>query len=216
VLHHNRLALTHRADADAVIGLSCRGSSSVDLEESKEGDKIKNDGSIWKMYLNVVCLKENNAKISIPPEMIAEFKDFKANIKDKTPDDAQALLNRYKNLMSEFSVNVGPVFHADNDAWQQVLDGHLDKTQGDVTAKATTFITQVKSRYNLHFIKNSHQLVQDQSVHTNKIKEYALEAGLKDSIEEATREYPDNAMAFISCNIPPEQFNNEVDYINYK
>jgi hypothetical protein len=47
VLHHNQLALTHRADAEAVIGLSCRGSSSVDLEESKEGDNIKNDGSIW-------------------------------------------------------------------------------------------------------------------------------------------------------------------------
>jgi hypothetical protein len=48
VLQHNQLALTHRAkNAEAVIGLSCRGSSSgVDLEESKEGDNIKKDGSI--------------------------------------------------------------------------------------------------------------------------------------------------------------------------
>jgi hypothetical protein len=85
-------------------------------------------GCKQKMYLNVVCLKKNDAKISIPPEMIAEFKDFKANIKDKTPKDAQALLNRYKNLvMSKFSVNIGPVFHAVVDAWQLVLDGHLDK-----------------------------------------------------------------------------------------
>jgi hypothetical protein len=32
-----------------------------------------------KMYLNVVCLKKKDAKISIPPEMIAdsEFEDFK-------------------------------------------------------------------------------------------------------------------------------------------
>jgi hypothetical protein len=150
--------------------------------------------------------------------MIAEFKDFKANIKDKTPEDAQALLNRYKNLMSKFSVNIGPVFHAVVDAWQLVLDGHVDnKTQGAITAKATTFITQVKSWYSQHFVKNSHRLVQDQSIHTDKINEYAAEAALKDSIEEATREYLDNAiMAFISCDIPPEQFNDEVDYIDYK
>jgi hypothetical protein len=113
-------------------------------------------GRKQKMYLNVVCLKRNDAKISIPPEMIAEFEDFKANIKDKTPKDAKALLNHYKNLTSKFSMNIVPVFHAVVDAWHLVLDGHLDKTQGDITAKATTFITQVKSRYNRHFIKNSH------------------------------------------------------------
>jgi hypothetical protein len=121
--------------------------------------------------------------ISIPPEMIAEFEDFKVNIKDKTPQDAQALLNRYKNLTSKFSVNIGPIFHAVVDAWQLVLDGHLDKTQGD------TFITQVKSWYSRHFVKNSHRLVQDQSIHTDKINEYAAEAALKDTIQEATREY---------------------------
>jgi hypothetical protein len=173
-------------------------------------------GCAQKMYLNVTSLIKNNAKISIPPEMIAEFEDFKINIKDKTPEDAKALLDRYKNLTSKVSVNIGPVFHAVVDAWQLVLDGDMDKTQGDVTAKATTFITQVKSQYNRHFMKNSHRLVQDQSVPINMINKHASEGALKDSIEETTREYPDNAMAFISCDIPPEQFDDEVDYIDYK
>jgi hypothetical protein len=46
VLHHKRLALTHRASAGAVSGLSWRGSSSVNLEESKEVGNVKKDGSI--------------------------------------------------------------------------------------------------------------------------------------------------------------------------
>jgi hypothetical protein len=166
-------SMKHPAVYDETLkNVFCKGTVKAYYARSMVNAK-PSPGRKQNLHLNVISLKKNNAKISIPPEMIAEFKDFKVNIKDKTPEDAQALLNRYKSLTSKFSVNIGPVFHAVVDAWQLVLDGHMDKTQGDVTAKATTFVTQVKSQYNRHFVKNSHRLVQDRSVHIDKINKYA-------------------------------------------
>jgi hypothetical protein len=77
-----KLMEKHPAIDETLKNIFCKGTVEAYYAKGMVNAKA-HPGRKQKMYLNVVCLKRNDAKISIPPEMIAEFEVFKANIKDK-------------------------------------------------------------------------------------------------------------------------------------